>query len=320
MQSSERSSLISDFPSIHPVDLKLRALNPNFDVLRVPLGLDLLDLRKRLEAARTRFPWHTKDSLIGYSALGLQYSDRELMYVDAIEATSAYEYRDDEKLPRVSLRRPFRMYEKLNPAGELFSHLFRRVEPTMLFRSRLLIADPGFEMPKAHIDGDSSVRLHVPIESNPEAWFEIEGRRYHLPADGSAFLVNTSRMHRIGNPGPTRRSHIVSVVYGKFPDHLHPVVRSALIQFIEVPMKGLRKNHIDEVKIALARAEGRCEACGEARSLYGVPASQSHLKALCAPCIEDIGRELEASKIKDPSFELISERINTHVRSSAPRS
>lgn len=330
MQSAERSSLISKFESIHPVDIKARAAQPDFDILHVPLGLDLKDLQRRLEKALTTFPWHTKDSLAGYRALGLQYSDQNLMYTDAIEATSDYERREGEELPRMSLRRPFRMYEKINPAGQLFGHLFTRIEPTMLFRSRLLIAEAGFIMSNAHIDGDVSVRLHIPIETNPEAWFEIEGRRYHLPADGSAYLVNTSRIHRIGNPGETRRSHIVSVVYGRFPDHLHRLIKSALIHFIEIPMKGLKRNLDQQSSIAMERAQNRCEACGEQRTLYGVPASQSHLKALCAPCIEDVGRELETElrssglsepglSEKDALFDAVAARINSHSRLAPTR-
>lgn len=289
----ERSSLTSQFKTIHPADLTKYDGKADFDIVRLPLDLNLEVLHSKLAEARSRHTWFEKDSLQGYESLGLQYSDISQQYLDAIEATSNYENRPGFTYPQPKLLRPFRLYEKINPAGRLFESVFDRLKPIRLFRSRLLNAHSGFEMPAAHVDGDLSVRLHIPIETNPEAWMEIEGRRYHMPADGSGYLVNTARLHQIGNPGPSSRTHIVSVIYRRFPGHLHGVAQSAFIRFLEGPLGGLKKNLDVAYEAALKRALGRCQVCHEPRTLYGVPTPHLELKALCAPCIEDIGRLIE---------------------------
>lgn len=186
------------------------------------------------------------------------------------------------------------MYEKRNAAGDRFDSVFLRLWPTRLFRSRLLTIGSDFEMGDAHDDGAASVRLHIPIETNPEAWIEIDDRRYHLPADGSAYLVNTSRKHRIGNPGAGNRTHFVSVIYPSFPSLLHAFAQASLIRFIEEFLKGSRAELFEVTAAALKNAEGHCEACGHARKLYGVPISPTELKATCAQCIETAGRKSSA--------------------------
>lgn len=244
------------------------------------MQLDPKNLLIQLGRAKTDFPWRTKDGLEGYEALGLQYSVGPDIYADAVNIASAGQL--------------FRMHEKRNPAGERFDSVFLRLLPARLFRSRLLTIASGFEMSDAHKDGAASVRLHIPIETNPEAWFEIDGRRYHLPADGSAYLVNTSRLHRIGNPGSTKRTHLVSIVYPTFPSLIHPLAQASMIRFVEEVMKGNRAVIGAMTAAALKEAQGHCEACGQARKLYGVPISQSELKATCAQCIENAGRKSSA--------------------------
>ena len=295
MNAMERSSLIRDFKSIHPLDLSVYDGQSDFDILRVPLDFNVADLQSRLKRVQAENTWLTKDTLQGYEALGLQYSDLAQQFTDAVDATSNYESVPGESYPKPKMLRDFRFYEKLNSAGRVFEPVFDRLTPIRLFRSRLLSAHAGFDMPRAHVDGDVSVRLHIPIETNPEAWMEIEGRRYHMPADGSGYLVNTARLHRIGNLGSSTRTHIVSVIYRRFPGHLHRLAQSSLIRFIEGPLGGLVKKLREEHEVALRRAQGRCERCHTERTLYGVPTPARELKALCAPCIEDIGRRIAST-------------------------
>ena len=53
-----------------------------------------------------------------------------------------------------------------------------------------------------HSDGDKNfyqVRLHIPLITNPDCWFEnLEGRA-HMPADGSCYLVKVNEQHRVIN-------------------------------------------------------------------------------------------------------------------------
>ena len=270
----------STFQDIHPTDLATNlssaAPQSDFDVLRIPLGLDVSELNTNLEKARTEFPWQIKDEMRGYQALGLQYSNAEDVFSDAVNATTP--------------ERPFRMFDKTNVAGKLFDSVVMRVYPLRLFRSRLLSADGGLVFPGVHNDGATAVRLHIPILTNPDAWMEIDGRRYHLPADGSGYLVNTSRMHRIGNDGTTNRTHLVSVIYPDFPSFLHPFAQSALIRLIDSPAVRFKKHLVTLTTSALAEAGGKCTICNLTRQLHAIPISPTELKAACAQCIEDVGR------------------------------
>lgn len=270
----------STFQEIHPSDLAWSTPHSNFDVLRIPLGLDVDKLKVNLERARAEFPWQIKDEMRGYQALGLQYSNVDRAFSDAVNSTTP--------------ERPFQMFDKTNAAGKLFDSILLRVYPLQLFRSRLLSADSGLVFPGVHHDGATAVRLHIPILTNPDAWIEIGGRRYHLPADGAGYLVNTSRMHRIGNDGPTNRTHHVSILYYGFPSFIHSLAQSALIQLIN----SVRfRNHIETLTTtALTEAAGKCTICNAARRLHAIPVSPTELKAACAQCIEDVGRLVSSRK------------------------
>lgn len=67
-------------------------------------------------------------------------------------------------------------------------------------------------------------RVHVPILTNPECYFEWELdsgeiERVHLPADGSAWFVRVDTLHRAVNdsPNPSERVHMIMSLAGK-PD------------------------------------------------------------------------------------------------------
>ena len=66
-------------------------------------------------------------------------------------------------------------------------------------------------------DGFPLVRLHVPIITNPECFFEIEGDRCHLAADGSSYLIRVNRVHRVVNGGDSDRYHLVMDVVSNAP-------------------------------------------------------------------------------------------------------
>lgn len=58
-------------------------------------------------------------------------------------------------------------------------------------------------------DGIYSVRLHVPIVTNPNAFFETENAQVHFPADGNSYFISVDRMHRVVNHGEEPRFHLV---------------------------------------------------------------------------------------------------------------
>lgn len=57
--------------------------------------------------------------------------------------------------------------------------------------------------------GVYAVRLHIPIITNSGCFFEIQGEKEHLAADGSAYFLFVNRLHRVVNEGATDRFHLV---------------------------------------------------------------------------------------------------------------
>ncbi len=50
--------------------------------------------------------------------------------------------------------------------------------------------------------------LHIPLQTNLGCRFIYENCAFHMPADGSVYLVNNQKSHTVANAGPTERLHI----------------------------------------------------------------------------------------------------------------
>ena len=69
---------------------------------------------------------------------------------------------------------------------------------------------PGHDIPP-HTDNQNErwvCRVHVPLLTNPQAFFVVEDKPYHLEV-GKAYLVDTRRMHAVINGGTTPRIHFM---------------------------------------------------------------------------------------------------------------
>jgi hypothetical protein len=51
-------------------------------------------------------------------------------------------------------------------------------------------------------------RIHVPLVTNPEAWFIIGGKEHHLDV-GMSYRVNPAVPHAVRNAGETSRIHLM---------------------------------------------------------------------------------------------------------------
>lgn len=69
---------------------------------------------------------------------------------------------------------------------------------------------PGHEL-LLHQDSPDNIRFHIAIETNRHCWWEIQGERFQIPANGWVYLINTSLPHRVYNRGNSPRIHL----YGK---------------------------------------------------------------------------------------------------------
>ncbi|KTD76571.1 aspartyl/asparaginyl beta-hydroxylase domain-containing protein [Legionella waltersii] len=58
-------------------------------------------------------------------------------------------------------------------------------------------------------EGSYGVRLHIPVITNPDCWYETEEGKFHMPADGYCYLVDVSRLHMAYNHGKEDRIHII---------------------------------------------------------------------------------------------------------------
>ncbi len=83
-------------------------------------------------------------------------------------------------------------------------------------RARFMLLRAGGKC-SMHMDNPSwlyGVRLHIPIFTNPECFFETQDEgSAHLPGDGSIYLLRVNRMHRVVNGGNTDRIHFVASIH-----------------------------------------------------------------------------------------------------------
>jgi hypothetical protein len=52
-------------------------------------------------------------------------------------------------------------------------------------------------------------RMHIPIVTNSNVYFECEDGREHMPSDGSGYLIKVNRLHKFVNQSNFDRMHIV---------------------------------------------------------------------------------------------------------------
>ena len=287
------NSPITTFQNLHPTDILLRGEKLDFEILRIPLGLSPSTLMATLKLVQEKFPWSGKDGEDDYRAIGLQYHDPSNPYLDAVDRQATYTAGEGRSLELAIEHSPFRFFDRRNRAGDEFEFVFRRLMPLRMYRTRLMSIAPGFLPGNPHSDGPRSMRLHIPLETNPQAWFEISGKRYHLPADGSAYLINTSRVHRVGNDGPNPRAHWVSVLYRRGNIPLHPVALLAIRDFWE-ENHGRDGSPVEVLKKECDKRTGkRCELCWQQESqgpqLFHIPDTKI-LRSVCATCMENLMR------------------------------
>lgn len=77
---------------------------------------------------------------------------------------------------------------------------------------QIAVHTPGTKLP-SHQDSNDRFRFHIPIITNPDARFIINGIDIHLPADGWCYLVNTTYMHSTENLGNTDRVHVYGNIW-----------------------------------------------------------------------------------------------------------
>ena len=58
---------------------------------------------------------------------------------------------------------------------------------------------------------DKSPRIHIPVVTNKDNFFIVEDEIYRLPADGTVYKVDTTKLHCFVNASKETRLHIVGI-------------------------------------------------------------------------------------------------------------
>jgi hypothetical protein len=101
--------------------------------------------------------------------------------------------------------------DRLNPR-KCFSGYVLDLINSLQFKSKkwvVTIHTPGTKL-ITHQDAPDKIRIHIPIITNNDSNWIIDGEEYHM-TPGWAYLVNTTLPHSVENAGSTNRVH----VYGK---------------------------------------------------------------------------------------------------------
>ena len=91
-----------------------------------------------------------------------------------------------------------------------FKHVYNQLSQRFkLGRTRILKKGPRSTL-SWHKDPEP--RLHIPIITNPGCRLVVENRAFHLPADGSVWVVNAKKYHNFFNGGEEDRIHLVATL------------------------------------------------------------------------------------------------------------
>ena len=100
--------------------------------------------------------------------------------------------------------------------AKLIEQIKREVPDLKLSRMRIAVLKPHPESEAYwHQDSDGAqvFRLHIPIETNDQCYFDYQNERHHLAADGSLYLIDVGKLHRAVNNSNTDRFHIIADAY-----------------------------------------------------------------------------------------------------------
>ena len=101
--------------------------------------------------------------------------------------------------------------DQLNPRKCFYGYGLDIVKSMPIRSKKWLVTDhvPGTRL-ITHQDSPDKIRVHIPIYTNKDSNWVINGKEYHMEP-GWAYLVNTTLPHSVDNRGSSHRVHL----YGK---------------------------------------------------------------------------------------------------------
>lgn len=191
--------------TIEPTDILHHTKAKDFDVLRIEHHFNIALIQEMTTKILADHTLIMKDHYDTYQGIGMQYHDPDNKLYDCVEQTAFIDNKAMAKL------REFHNFLTLNEIGEQFSFIYNTMERfnIILNRGRILAARPG-HVHSEHKDND--IRIHLPVFTNQDCWMIYGEDAYHMPADGSMYLINGFRLHRFYNKGTMDRIHMVWLV------------------------------------------------------------------------------------------------------------
>lgn len=101
--------------------------------------------------------------------------------------------------------------DELNPRKCFYGYALDIVKSMPVRSKKWLVTDhaPGTRL-ITHQDSPDKIRVHIPIFTNDDSNWIIDGEEYHM-SPGWAYIVNTTLPHSVENKGTSHRVHL----YGK---------------------------------------------------------------------------------------------------------
>jgi len=139
---------------------------------------------------------------------------------DGTASTRGVFWTRDENYNEIQIEKPVKesKYTKIeeNLRGTYFEEIIKKLSVRYtLGRVRILKLDSRSSL---SYHRDPEPRIHIPIVTNPGALVVVKNFATHLPADGSAYIVNTKKYHTAINGGNEPRVHLVASVISTIED------------------------------------------------------------------------------------------------------
>lgn len=180
------------------------------------LTFDLDRLNRDASAIVNRVGWHPNFNQIGFThSLG---NDAKEAWHDGI-GSLFYAWGDNPfnekkeliKHSHIKKESDFMWFVSEFKDTSFYDVYIQLSEIYILGRMRLMMMRPKSCL-SWHVDTEH--RLHIPLITNVGARLVIEDSVYHMPADGSSYIADTTLPHTAFNAGLTERLHLVTCVLG----------------------------------------------------------------------------------------------------------
>jgi len=164
---------------------------------------------------------------------GLKFSNSEGM----IENSQIFGRLED----RSSLYPPVDETGFLKPTSiltETFQDIFSKFQSPITKARLVELNAGGVILPHVDYPYYEQIKLHAAIETNENSFWIVEGERFHIPADGNFYWIDSGRLHAAENYGKQKRLHLninLRVYFDLDGKALHPS-SSSLEDLIENEM------------------------------------------------------------------------------------